>query len=170
MHPIRWIRSYFLLLKASGYQGKQQFEKVIELSLKAKSLDPNSLMAFIFLGDDYRRLKRYQEAKRILHEALTIYPYDEQLNQLLVMVLMEDGEPIESSIPYIKNYLTYRTTQKGKFPGWMHVIMKLLPGNKVDLNTYGDYLYQQDNAWAQWAQNVLDQYERGASGKNRTDE
>ncbi len=168
MHFIRWIQSYLLLLKASAYQGNHQFDKVIQLALKAKALDPRSLMAFLFLGDDYHRLKRYREAKDIVHEALTMYPHDEQLNQLMVQILVDSGESIESAIPYIKTYLTYRTRKKGKFPKWMYVMMKL-PGKKVDLDAYGDYLYEQSNSWAQWAQRVLDRYEKKTSGKGNHD-
>jgi tetratricopeptide (TPR) repeat protein len=158
-NPLKWIASYLLLLNAGRYQGRRQFEHVVTLCLRAKALDPRSVAASLLLGDAYRRLKRYEDAKQVLIEALAHNPDDESLNKLLVDVLREKGEPITGAIPYIKAYLAHRTVQRGKFPMWMKVITKLLRKD-FDWDAYGNKLYEENNEWAQWAHRVVTQYEQ----------
>lgn len=165
-NPMTGMVSYLLLLKASRCQVRGQFENVIMLSQRAKTLDPTSLMAFVLLGYGYRGLKKYEDAKRVLSEALTLYPDDESLNKLFVDVLIEKGEPIQHIIPYIRTYLTHRPRQKGRFPVWMKILTKFFRKH-IDLDVYSDDLYKKDTEWAQWAQHTVTQYEQKTSDIER---
>lgn len=142
-------------MSASRYQGRRDFNKVIELSLKALELNPRSLMAFFMLADDYQRLGKYYEAKTALLKALEIHPENCQLNYMMGGVLVMNKEPIQKAIPYLKNYLKFKPKRKGKFP-WYMSLFSIFFKKKIDWQKYGKELNEYEDAKTQWALKIIE--------------
>jgi tetratricopeptide (TPR) repeat protein len=158
MKAIKCILSSLLILKAGAYQGRGRFREVIELSLKAKALNPLSKAAHMFLADDYNRLEDYESAKRVLEEALSLYPDDFQFNQLMVMAIVANGEPIGNAVPFIREYLKNMPSSEGKFPAPMKLLLKLL-GKDNQLDGFAHEMLDWQTQWTRWAEDTLRKFE-----------
>lgn len=99
------IRNYLIMLKASRHQGCLQFEEAIEMSLTALELNPKLYMALLILGDDYSRLKQYERAEDVLSKALHAYPADPQFSYMMAAAMINNSEPVENAMPYLRAYL-----------------------------------------------------------------
>jgi len=165
---INRIKSYFIILKASSFQGRGQFEKVIELSLIALKLYPKSHPALLFLADDYPRLGKIENAKEILNSALKLFPNDWQFNYIMAEVIIKNKDAIENAIPYLKTYLKYRPKKRGVFPFYMKIVSKLF-GINFNWDKYSDELNDNENSQYQWASNILQMYEKDNQSIDQTE-
>jgi tetratricopeptide (TPR) repeat protein len=165
------VYSYFLMCVASRHQGKGHFDRAIKLSLKAKRLNPRSTLAFLILGDDYRRIKEFENAKLILKEALEYYPNDLQFNQLMVMAIFENNEPIENSIPFIKTYITnHKKNENFNFKSSVifRIMSMFLSHKKLNLEGYFKGIVTYNEEWAIWAKLTLENHEKKHIQRNGT--
>jgi tetratricopeptide (TPR) repeat protein len=156
---INKIKSNLLLLKASRYQGRGDFKKVIELSLNALELNPRSLLASILLADVYPRLGKYNEAKALLTKALKFYPEDYNLNFIMGEVLVKNKEPVQNAIPFLENYLKIKPNKKGSFP-WYAKLFTIFSKKKIDLQKQEKEWNEYEDAKTQWALKIL-QWKQG---------
>ena len=151
MNPFKYGLSYVLLSIASGYQGRGNFQKVIDFSLKAKAISPTSTIVlkqcYLLICDDYRRIKAYDQAIITTQEALRQFPNEEFFYQLMVMALTEKGEKIEKVIPFIKNYLMIREKKNCKISTIMKRFLKLFQKD-VDIEAYGKQIEKWDDEWS----------------------
>ena len=147
------------MLKTGAFQGRGELEKVIEISLKAKKLNPKNEVAFSMLADDYMRLKRYDEAENILEEALKYYPEDIQFNIMYAQVLARKEVPLERIIPYLKTYLKQVPRGYSNFPKIMKAIIKTFD-KKGRFEKLEESMNRNDIELEAWAQENIDLYEK----------
>jgi tetratricopeptide (TPR) repeat protein len=162
-NPIKAIHSYLLMLRASTYQGKADFQKVIDISERARLIDPRSKFAFVFLGDDYYRIGEYDKAVEVLTEALRFYPKDFQLNFFMAQTLAKKKVPIPKVVPFLKTYLEEKPKDKGRFPLFVKALMRILRKD-FDLDSYAGYTDHVLDQRTKWAESVLAEYERQQVG------
>lgn len=158
INPFKFILSYIFIFKASGFQGKGNFKKAIELANKAKAYSPKAKIileaSYTILCDDYRRIGMYDQAIKESENALEIFPDNEHFLQLMVEALTGKGEPIEKSIPYIKKYLEKYEKKTKRFPKIMNKIIK-----NIDMDDYAKELGSWEDEWVEWAQKTLNNFE-----------
>jgi len=103
------IQATLLYLKASSCLGKGDFDKVIELALKAKALWPQCFHAHLLLCSAYEQSKQYGALKEAAKEALSLAPeYPEfggQFNGFMVVALYHTKGSLEEALPYCAKYL-----------------------------------------------------------------
>ncbi len=166
MNPIKCIISYLMMLISSVHEAKGQSDKAFAITKQAKVINPKSKTALYFLCDYYYRSKQYEESKQILTDALSIYPDDQLLNQLMVMNLFEKGEPIEKAIPYIRIYLKSRMDFKNKnqIEGKAPIFLKIrkIFHNDFNPDSFWKNAVDKDYEWAKWAQKILNDYEKNS--------
>ncbi len=156
-NPLKALYTYLLMLKASRYQGKADFQKVIEISERARRINQKSQIAFTFLGDDYYRIGEYDKAVEVLAEALRYYPKDFQFNFDMAQALAKKKAPISQIVPFLKTYLEEKPNQKGKFPWVMKAIMKVMKKD-FDLDSYAESLEDELGQQTKWAEKILAEY------------
>ncbi len=152
------IAALLVMMITAPYQGRRQFERVVSLSKKAKELDPESYFAFLMLGDDLIRLKRYDEAEEVLKEAIYLYPDSSQFSELMVNLLYESQAPVGIAIVHIKSYFKNREPVKSKIPLLIKYILKILKPS-FNLEAYAKELDNNQAEWEKWAEEILKSFE-----------
>lgn len=151
---INKIRSFLILLKASTYLGKSQYQDVIDLSRQALNFNPKNEMAFLYLGDCYSRLGRYEESIQILEESLQLIPGNFETNYTMATSIVKSERPNIEAVPYLEAFLDQMPKEEGKFPFFMNWLAKIFRKD-FDFNSYGKQLDAHLVARKQWAEKTI---------------
>jgi TolB-like protein len=112
----------------AGYNTQDAYKKALHAATEAVRLAPNSILALKVLGAVYHYMGRYDDSKRIMHQALDINPYDPGTLAQFGWRLAVRGN-FEEGIPILKRAIA-RTMRP---PGWyFHLIA-------IDLYLKGEY-------------------------------
>jgi tetratricopeptide (TPR) repeat protein len=143
---------------ASIFYDHDEFDKAIEVLIRAKAKLPDELRVHLLLGVTYQRSQHPQEAKTALERAVNINPKSVDALSALGMVYNELGQMAESDTMYeralrvepknhlvLNNYgysLAERNMQIERARTMSKEAIRQQPDNQSYLDTYGWILYQ----------------------------
>jgi tetratricopeptide (TPR) repeat protein len=151
------LKSKRLLLRASACQGRRQFQEVVDLSREALELDPEATTAFLLLAGAHSRLRNHEEAKSTLAQALKLYPDHEQFNYMMAEAIIDNREPVDNAIPFLKAYLQHASQSWAGFPWWMRFVFRRLGVNPEE---YAERLENSASEKYKLASDIVAEYEK----------
>jgi TolB-like protein/tetratricopeptide (TPR) repeat protein len=117
---LAWLHVDAGRIAYAGYDTQVEYKKALQAATEAVRLAPKSILALKVLGAVYHYTGRYDESRRIMHEALDVNPYDPGALAQLGWRLAVRGN-FEEGIPILKRAIA-RTVNP---PGWYYHLIAI---------------------------------------------